>query len=140
MSKQAVIIFDLDGVLAEYHGYGDGEIGKPLKQGIDLAYRLHEDGFKILVQTCRTSYGDNLDARSMAAVKVSTWLHTHLPIAILDLSNGKAHGHVYLDDRGVHIPPNWAGVIDYKAIYGATFRLAFDAIEQEENYVKEGKI
>jgi hypothetical protein len=129
--NKPIAVFDLDGVLAEYHGYGDGAIGKPLELGVNLAKRLHSEGFKIVVQTCRTNYSDNYESRVKEKMKVLQWLYTFLPFAEL-CEDGKAQGHVYLDDRGVHISPNWMGIKSSEYVYGAVVRLAFDAIEQEK--------
>ena len=64
-----IAVFDLDGVLAEYHGFGNGDIGKPLELGIKLAERMHDAGFKIVIQTCRTSYG-SVENRGKQTAKV----------------------------------------------------------------------
>lgn len=130
MTDRLVAVFDLDGVLAEYHGFGDGEIGKPLELGIKLAERLHDDGFKIVVQTCRTAFGSDELAKKAQIDKVESWLTAYLPCSELYLGSGKAHGHVYLDDRGVHIPPNWEGASTNGYAYHAARYVADLAVLQ----------
>lgn len=108
MNKKTCVM-DFDGVLAEYHGFGDGQIGKPLELGIKLAERLHDEGFEIVVQSCRISYWAD-DGMKMGRINsIQRWLVAYLPIAELYLGEGKAFGHVYIDDRGVHVNTNWEG-------------------------------
>jgi len=130
MNKRPIAIFDLDGVLAEYHGFGDGEIGNPLALGIELAEKYHNEGFKIVVQSCRTSFG-SVEKREEQTARVQSWLTAHLPIAELYLGEGKAHGHVYFDDRGTNVPMNWENVRNNSYVFDYGMRIAREAGNQD---------
>ena len=127
MSKR-ICIMDLDGVLAEYHGFGDGEIGKPLELGIRLAERMHDEGFEIVVQSCRTSYGSGRKGE-IQRQKIVKWLEAYLPFARVEI-NGKAHGDVYFDDRGVNVPMNWENVRNNDYVFFTGMRIAKEAEQQ----------
>lgn len=130
MSKKLTCVFDLDGVLAEYHGFGDGEIGKPLELGIKLAERMHDEGFEVIVQSCRTSYGDSIENREKQIARINHWLIAYLPIAELYTGDGKAHGHVYFDDRGANVPMNWKDVHNNDYVFYTGMRIAKEAEQQ----------
>ena len=119
---------DLDGVLAEYHGFGDGQIGKPLELGIKLAERLHDGGFEIVVQSCRTSYGGGR-AGEIQRQRMVKWLQAYLPCARVEI-DGKAFGHVYIDDRGVHVNTNWEGRHDNQKEFIAAMAIAEEAVKE----------
>lgn len=50
----ATIVFDFDGVIAEYDGWkGEDVFGKPIRSTIKVMEQLKEDGHKILIWTTR---------------------------------------------------------------------------------------
>jgi|SRR5438128_1022971 len=54
--KQRVIAVDFDGVIAEYQGWeGIGTLGSPRQDVIDALKVLREEGWKIVVYSCRAS-------------------------------------------------------------------------------------
>ena len=106
MSHQKTAVFDFDGVLMEYHGFGDGSLGPPNRMGLELADRMYELGFRIVVQTCRThpQWKDNSHRQYLMILE---WLEDYnVPFDHLEYG-GKALGDVYFDDRAVHIPKNF---------------------------------
>lgn len=106
MTHQKVAVFDFDGVLMEYHGFGDGSLGPPNRMGLELANRMYELGFKIVVQTCRTNprWGYNSHKQY---IMIYEWLQDY-DVPFYDLVyEGKAIADVYFDDRAVHIPKNF---------------------------------
>jgi len=104
--RQPTICIDLDGTLAEYHGW-DGEwteIGEPLPGAWEFCRELRRLGWRIIIHTCR---GD-LEA-------VRTWLDAHT-IAYDGInctehnaegSSAKPIADVYLDDRAVRFEGNF---------------------------------
>lgn len=54
--KQLTIAVDLDGVIADYDGWNDTEtIGSPRPDVIEVLKKLREEGWKIVVYSCRAS-------------------------------------------------------------------------------------
>lgn len=124
-------MFDLDGVLAKYDGWIDGLIGRPLELGIKLANRLDQEGFKVIVQTTRTCYGDSKTNKEQAQA-VKRWLNSYLPCATLCESKGKAYGDVYFDDRSIHIPSNWSQERSNQEYFAVALVIAKNSVNQEE--------
>jgi hypothetical protein len=124
-----VAVFDLDGVLAEYHGWPkDGSIGKPIPLGVELAHKMADAGFDILVQSCRTNAAHGEAAAQLQHDRILGWLREN-SLGFAELwTEGKAMGDVYFDDRAVHVPLNWNGM------WGAEYflKLGIDRAEKAE--------
>lgn len=55
-AKRRIIAVDLDGVIADYDGWdGSGAIGKPRKDVIEALAMLRNEGWKVIVYSCRSS-------------------------------------------------------------------------------------
>ncbi|MFH2110403.1 MAG: capsular biosynthesis protein [Candidatus Bathyarchaeota archaeon] len=103
------ICFDLDGVLAEYDGWrGPSHIGKPIPEGVDLAKRLRELGFQIIIFTCRLNgQWPGVDYQKIKR-QVEEWLDAHgVPYdRVATQVDGKPFADAYVDDRAIHFPAN----------------------------------
>jgi len=101
--NEKTICLDFDGVLAYYTEW-DGTIGNPNPEGIKLAMLLHDNGYKIIIQSCRThsTWGkttENLD-------EMKKWLEKNsVPYDEIESGN-KAFAHIYVDDRAINFPAN----------------------------------
>lgn len=71
--------FDLDGTLAEYHGWrGIMHIGKPIQRIVDLAKRLHSDGKEIRIVTARVAPGEDPVMTILARAIIASWCRENL--------------------------------------------------------------
>ncbi len=62
---------DLDGTLAEYHGWSE-TIGKPVAPMMDRVYKwLHQPGIRVKIFTARASMGQH------EITKVEAWMAEH---------------------------------------------------------------
>jgi hypothetical protein len=99
---------DLDGTLAEYHGWkGEKHIGAPVAAMVERVKRWRAMGIEVRVFTARV-YADGGDARDVAEVRgyIERWCLEHLG-EVLPVTNLKDYGMVELwDDRAVQIIPN----------------------------------
>tara|TARA_R110000744_G_C19371578_1_gene562711 strand:- start:14633 stop:15208 length:576 start_codon:yes stop_codon:yes gene_type:complete len=98
--KKAVIAIDLDGTLAEYHGWkGIEYIGNPVKPVVERLMALHNNGFKVVIFTAR--------ANDLAAIPhIEMWLAMN-GLPRLDITNIKRKEFVEIwDDRAVSVQRN----------------------------------
>lgn len=103
MTEPITVCLDFDGVLANYTVW-NGTIGELIPEGIKLARLLHNTGFKIIVQSCRTnpSFGD----AEKNKIEMASWLiKNEVPVDEI-CTEGKAMANIYVDDRCVHFPSN----------------------------------
>jgi len=108
------ICFDLDGVLAEYAGWrGPDHIGKPIPEGVELAKRLRELGYQIIIFTSRLNgQWPGVDYVASRRV-VEGWLEKYsIPYdRIAAQMDGKPFADVYVDDRAVHFNRGDPGIL-----------------------------
>ena len=124
--------FDLDGTLAEYHGWqGVEHIGKPIKPMCDLAKRLYAEGKLIKIVTARVAprllrewppywgeqYGEMFDSGQGTYVVmfardfIKEWCQKHLGF-VPEITHQKDHLMLWLvDDRTVQVEPNTGRVL-----------------------------
>ena len=103
MNMVKTVCLDFDGVLAQYSVW-NGLIGASIPEGAKLARMLKREGFKVVVQSCRTNR--DLDKQRLNYDSIILWLRDHdIPFDELVVS-GKALADVYVDDRGVNFPSN----------------------------------
>lgn len=98
---------DLDGTLAEYHGWNP-EIGQPIPKMVKRVKKWLEEGKDVRIFTARVSrFTDTTDSHIFEVrKKIETWSKEHLGI-ILPITNVKEHGLVELwDDRAVQVIKN----------------------------------
>jgi hypothetical protein len=56
VTKPLTLAVDFDGVIANYDGWeGEGSFGEPRQDVIEALYRLKEEGWKIIVYSCRSA-------------------------------------------------------------------------------------
>lgn len=94
------IAIDLDGTLAEYHGFvGDHHIGQPIVKMLDFAKGLIKDGHEVVIFTAR--------ADSQESIKyIEKWLDRHgLPGLIITNIKLKSFERIY-DDRAIRVEMN----------------------------------
>jgi phosphoglycolate phosphatase-like HAD superfamily hydrolase len=96
------VVFDLDGVLAEFSGKweGCGKIGEPIRESISMVQKLHRDGnVLILCSTRLNPEEENVDIE-VSERAVINWLAKHGILDCFDKITGyKPLGDIYIDDR-----------------------------------------
>lgn len=126
--------FDLDGTLAEYHGWkGIEHIGKPIKPMCDLAKRLHAEGKLVKIVTARVApepvrvdgvppimqerlvsvfdSGQNDWVLKYAHTFVEEWCEKHLGF-VPEVTHKKDPLMLWLfDDRTVQVEPNTGRIL-----------------------------
>ena len=108
------IAVDLDGTLAEYHGFeGHDKIGKPIKKMVDRVNLWLDDGALVKIFTARAAEPDP-KRRVETLQAIAEWsldvFGTALPVTCI-----KDYGMVNLwDDRCVQVIPNTGERVDGK--------------------------
>ncbi len=98
-TKSGWVGCDLDGTLAEYHGWDDGKIGKAIPKMLARVKGWIESGQEVRIVTARAA--DNRDIFDIAK-----WLEEN-DIGGLTITNEKDFAMVELwDDRCVQVIPN----------------------------------
>ncbi len=100
---------DLDATLAEYHGYTEGKIGKPIPKMLERVKKWIEDGQEVKIMTARAATGKRKDIEL-----IEDWLEEN-GIGGLEITNEKDMEMVELwDDRCVQVKPNTGERVDGK--------------------------
>jgi len=96
---------DLDGTLAEYHGWeGPEHIGEPIPAMLDRVKQWLSEGRTVKIFTARVSSNNPDRMKSMSAI--CKWSIKHLGVA-LEMTAEKDYGMIDLwDDRCVQVVPN----------------------------------
>lgn len=98
---------DLDGTLAEYHGWqGEDHIGAPVPTMVERVEEWLAKGREVRIFTARV-YGEEMDTRGYHARHViEKWCEEHIGQK-LPVTNEKDYGMIELwDDRAIAVVPN----------------------------------
>jgi len=92
---QKTVCIDLDGTLAEYHGWKGWEhIGKPVTKAVELVKMLHDEETRIIVFTCRMNKTMNkisgIDTVKMEG-QILMWLIDH-ELSFCEVSSDEGNG------------------------------------------------
>lgn len=103
MSNGGWIGVELDGTLAEYHGWqGVVHVGDPIMPMVNRVKAWLAEGKEVRIFTARVA-GDHY---AEAAPAIESWCSAHLGV-VLPITNVKDFGMVELwDDRAVSVEPN----------------------------------
>jgi hypothetical protein len=116
-SKKLRVALDLDGVLAEYHGWdGSDQIGPPLPGALEFAKKIAKLA-DIVIFTGRCSEEPGADSEFMQTlnagqmrIRVIEWLEKHgFPFADVYVGQGKPRVNAFIDDRAVVCAPQYDG-------------------------------
>jgi len=104
MSK--ILCIDFDGTIVDHQYPAIGEIRPFAKEAIN---RLHDEGWYIIIWTCRC--GDTLmDARKWL-LDNKIWfdkLNENAPVEMIGfIPSPKVYGDIYIDDRNLEGVPEW---------------------------------
>lgn len=107
MSARGWIAVDLDGTLAEYHGWkGVDHVGDPIPAMVERVKAWLSEGKEVRIFTARVwGGGDQRDAEAARAA-IYSWCERHIGVR-LDVTNVKDWNMVELwDDRAVRVETN----------------------------------
>jgi len=98
---------DLDGTLAEYHGWvSELHIGLPIPKMIERIKGWLDKGIKVKIVTARAAHG------SLVIETIQRWCIDNIGVP-LEVTNQKDYGMIELwDDRCVQVIPNTGEPID----------------------------
>ena len=100
-TKSGWIGCDLDGTLAEYHGWNDGKIGKAIPKMLERVKKWIADGQEVRIMTARAATGKRSDIKP-----IEDWLEEN-GIGGLEITDEKDFEMIELyDDRCVQIIKN----------------------------------
>lgn len=109
IAERYAIAVDLDGTLAEYHGWqGVEHIGKPVPAMVEKVKKAHAEGKEIYIFTARVS--DPVDAEE-AYKAIKYWADLHnVPHVGITATKHKFFKEFW-DDRAVQVMPNTGGFL-----------------------------
>lgn len=118
MGNNGWIGVDLDGTLAEYHGWqGETHIGKPIPAMVDRVKRWIKDGKDVRIFTARVSTANGNRAKSTVdeiEKAIRYWCIKHIGES-LKITCSKDFDMISLwDDRCVQVVPNTGERVDGK--------------------------
>ncbi len=107
---------DLDGTLAKYYGWDDGEIGEPIPAMVERIKKHLEDGDEVRIVTARVAPPVEHTEEMRRRAEISEWCKEHLGRS-LPITCRKDYGMVLLyDDRAVQVMTNTGIVVDQALI------------------------
>ena len=102
MSASGWIGVDLDGTLAEYHGWNGGAIGPPIPAMLERVRAWLSEGTEVRIFTARVF----MDPEGEYTSEIQNWCEQHLGVR-LKVTCQKDYGMIELwDDRCVQVVPN----------------------------------
>lgn len=103
MSASGWIGVDLDGTLAKYNGWNNGEIGEPVPLMVKRVKSWITEGVIVKIFTARVSIEEDKD---LVVEKIQDWTQKHIGER-LEVTNQKDYSMVELwDDRAIQVIPN----------------------------------
>ncbi len=103
MSASGWIGVDLDGTLAKYNGWNNGEIGEPVPLMVKRVKSWITEGVIVKIFTARVSIEED---RDLVVEKIQDWTQKHIGER-LEVTNQKDYSMVELwDDRAIQVIPN----------------------------------
>lgn len=108
MSTSGWIGVDLDGTLAHYDGWKDGEIGDPVAPMVERVKKWLDEGVTVKIFTARVAFVDGIgaDFAGMQRELIEQWCEKHIGQR-LDVTCKKDFAMIELwDDRCVQVVMN----------------------------------
>jgi len=96
---------DLDGTLAEYHGWNDGEIGPPIPPMVERVKRWMAQEKDVRIFTARVSFGPHRDVIEQIQ-RIQKWCDRHLGNVLPITCQKDFACLVIYDDRAVQVVKN----------------------------------
>jgi hypothetical protein len=98
---------DLDGTLAEYLGWGDGKIGKPVPKMMNRVREWLANGQTIKIFTARVGPNQSASSINGMFIEIRNWLEVNGLPRDLEITATKDFQMIELwDDRCIQVIPN----------------------------------
>jgi len=111
-NKQGWIGVDLDGTLAEYHGWkGAGHIGKPIPKMLERVKQWLKEGRDVRIFTARVGIPPGPERANVEAT-IFTWCRAYLGQALPVTATKDLKMTALWDDRCVQVVPNTGERVD----------------------------
>lgn len=112
MSRQKTLAVDFDGTICKYQPFKDGIIWQEPNEGaVDILTKLNEQGWRIIVFTCRAREEWRKEEGHLGIIAVQDWLDKyHIPY--YEVTAEKPIATAYIDDRGLRFT-NWQDIKNY---------------------------
>ena len=107
MNRNSWIGFDLDGTLAEYHGWSkDGSIGRPIWPMVNMLKAFLTKGVKCKIFTARVCGFRNVEERDVMIRRIQDWCQAYVG-QILEITHEKDWAMIAMfDDRCFTVEKN----------------------------------
>jgi hydroxymethylpyrimidine pyrophosphatase-like HAD family hydrolase len=107
--KDNLVLVDLDGTLAEYHGYkGNDHIGAPIPAMVDRVKQWLESGVKVVIFTARAHDPD-------AIPPIREWLKENIGQALPVTNKKDPRAKEIWDDRAITVQRNTGKILTQTA-------------------------
>ena len=113
--NKSIIAIDFDGVIHNSSkGFHDGTIyGDPIKGSIESIEHLREQGYEIVIYSCKANPDRPLIEGKCGVELIWDWLQKHgVKQCISDVVWGKPWALIYIDDKGYRFK-NWKDTISF---------------------------
>lgn len=110
MSATGWVGFDLDGTLAHYDGWNDGEIGCPIEPMVGLLRDLVASGTEVRILTARVCSMAGTEGAYEQRTKIREWLTEHVGFTLPIQAEKDFDMLLLYDDRALGVVRN-KGVI-----------------------------
>lgn len=98
---------DLDGTLAEYHGWNDGVIGPPIPLMLERVRTWLSQGIEVRIVTARVAHPNQHGEKE----KIQAWCLEHLGVKLTVTSHKDFQMIELWDDRAIRVEKNTGRVI-----------------------------
>jgi hypothetical protein len=116
--RKKTIVFDLDGVLAQYDKWeGCEKIGEPIRESIAMVEQLHRAGNILILSSTRLNGEEGNVDLEVSEKAVRNWLQKHGILHCFErITGAKPLGDIYIDDRALRFENKdsfWEMFVEY---------------------------
>ena len=106
------IAVDFDGVVHEFHGWGDGTCyGEPIDGSIEAIKKLSEE-YNVIIFSAKVRPDRPIVNGKTGTELVTEWLKKYdLLQYITDITHEKPRAKFYIDDKAVYFNNNWNDIL-----------------------------
>ncbi len=107
------IAVDFDGVVHEFHGWGDGTCyGDPIDGSIEAIKKMSEE-YNVIIFSAKVRPDRPIVNGKTGVELVTEWLKKYdLFQYVTDVTHEKPRAKFYIDDKAVYFNNNWNDILD----------------------------